>query len=56
MMNITGLEGTYLLPPDAVEYQPVVMVVRSSSLAGMRSWKGEEAGAGPCILTGKVAG
>lgn len=39
MMNITGLEGTYLLPPDAVKYQPVVMVVSSSSLAGMWCWK-----------------
>lgn len=56
MMNITELEGTYLLPPDAVKYQPVVMVVSSGSLAGMRCWKGEETGAGLCNLTGKVTG
>lgn len=46
MVSITGLEGTYLLPADAVNYQPVVMVVSSSSsLAGMWCWRGEEAGA-----------
>lgn len=56
-MKNTGLEWTYLLPPDAVKYEPVVMVVSSSSsLAGMRFWKGEEIGAGLCTLTGKVAG
>lgn len=56
MVNITGLEGTYLLPPDAVKYQPVVMVVSSGSLAGMCCWKGEETGAGLCDLSGKVTG
>lgn len=54
MMNITGLEGMYLLLPDAVKYQPAVMVVSSSSLAGIRCWKGEETGAGLCNLAGKV--